>query len=85
MLKREKEFHTLQGDHLTFENNKITYMDYKLDLEFKKEFDKIDKIFKDFILLDLENKPIGEYLDSLDFSNYPRDLSQIEHEKVYKL
>lgn len=85
MLKREEEFHTLQGDHLTFENNKIIYMDYQTDLKFEKEIEKIDKIIKDLVSLQLDNKPIGEYLNLLDFSDYPYDLSQMEHEKVYKL
>jgi len=54
-------------------------------LKFEKEIEKIDKIIKDLVSLQLDNKPIGEYLNSLDFSDYPYDLSQMEHEKVYKL
>ena len=39
----------------------MSYIDYQPDLKFQKEIKKIDKIIKDLVSLQLDNKPIGEY------------------------
>lgn len=79
MEKREYEFATHQGDHLVFENNKMSYTSYEPDTEYIKEFERINEIWQGFFEACEKGQSV-EYLSSLDFSSYPHDLSQIEHD-----
>lgn len=77
--KREMEFATHQGDHLIFENNKMAYTTYEPDTKYNDEMKKIDDMLKGFLKVTNYDEFI-EYINSLDFSDYPEDLSQIDHE-----
>ena len=77
--KRETEFATHQGDHLIFENNKMAYTTYEPDTKYNEEMKKIDDMLKGFLKVSNYDEFI-EYINSLDFSSYPEDLSQIDHE-----
>lgn len=80
MKQREYEFATHQGDHLVFENNKVAYTTYEPDTKYIEEVEKTGEIITGLYEA-RKNGKVHEYILSLDFSNYPHDLSQVDHEK----
>ena len=78
MKKREMEFSTHQGDHLIFKDNKMAYTTYEPDFAFEKAINEVDALMKAFDEACDKGK-MEEFLNNLDFSDYPHDISQIEH------
>lgn len=79
LQQREKDFATHQGDHLIFKDNKMAYTTYEPDTKYIKEMEKLDGILKGFTNVSNYDEFI-QYISSLDFSDYPHDLSQIDHD-----
>ena len=83
MYQRERDFATHQGDHLIFKDKKMTYTTYEPDVKYIEEINKCEDLIKGILnCKDLES--FNNYVMSLDFSNYPADLSQIDHVKKCK-
>jgi len=79
MNQRERDFATHQGDHLTFKDGRIVDTIYEPDVKFIEEMNKCEEIVKG-VLNCKDAESLYNYIASLDFSNYPRDLSQIDHD-----
>jgi len=83
MNQREIEFATHQGDHWIFENRRMKETEYIPDEKFDEEVRRVPELINGLIDAVKEGKAI-EYLNSIDFSNYSHDISQIEHENYYE-
>ncbi len=80
MEKREDDFATHQGEHLGFKDGRMEHIEYKKDESYYEALedlpDFIDRAFRA-----IESGKLTEFLeDNHNFSIYPRDLSQIDHE-----
>ena len=78
MLQREKDFATHQGEHWTFKNDCMVQTEYIPD-NLNEELNRFLEDFKQNLQLLIEGKTM-EFLNSFDFSKYPHDLSQIDHQ-----
>lgn len=83
MNQRERDFATHHGDHLIFKDGKIVYTTYEPDVKYMQELNKCEDIIKGIgDCKDAES--LHNYIMSLDFSDYPADLSQIDHSNILK-
>ena len=79
MIQREHDFATHQGDHLNFKNGKMVDTIYEPDVKFIEEMNKCGEIVKG-ILKCKDAESLYNYINTFDLSNYPGDLSQIDHD-----
>lgn len=83
MFQREQDFATHQGDHLIFMNNKMSFTDYVPDTKYAKEVARIEDMIKKISTIN-NFEDFHKYVSSIDFSDYPYDLSQIDHSNILK-
>lgn len=78
MIGREYEFATHQGDHLVFKDGSMVFTTYEPDIKYIEELKKVEGMIKELSNCN-DFESFHNYVMSLDFSDYPCDLSQIDH------